>query len=234
MKRVLIVLFSAALFASCYDEPSPVKITCDRSLEVVNRYPMLDKYEEHLMLEGVNPSTLGIAKITHRIYEFLALPTTNYTLDNNLVNPISFHGFNCYEFDFEGNISRIAVPKVVAEGKPWVMRARFWGDKRFYECDVALLERGFHILYTDVTDLYGSPEAVQRFSRFIEYAVSRGLNERCVIEAFSRGGLVAYNYAAEHPERIALLYADAPVLDFKSWPLGYKPDGVDSRKLLND
>ncbi|MFR9564546.1 MAG: GDSL-type esterase/lipase family protein [Rikenellaceae bacterium] len=212
--------------------PRVQQIAYQRDLEVVNLYPMFDKYEEYLMPDRVHPSALGAAKIARRLYELLTLPTTKYTFDKELKERHSFHGFSCYEFDFEGNTSRVAVPRVVAKGKPWVMRARFWGNKNFYHTDVALLERGFHILYTDVTDLYGSPEAVRRLTRFIDYAASRGLNERCVIEALSRGGLVGYNYALQQPERVALLYGDAPVLDFNSWPIGFKPEGVDTRKLL--
>lgn len=36
----------------------------------------------------------------------------------------------------------------------------------------------------------------------------------------SRGGLIAYNFAASYPERVSCIYADAPVCDFKSWPGG--------------
>lgn len=211
--------------------PSVKRIAYERSLEVIDLYPMFDKYEKYLIPDSVHPSALGAAKIARRLYEALTLPTIDYTFDESLKDPISFHGYKCYEFDYEGNISRVAVPNIVAKGMPWVMRARFWGDKRFYETDVALLERGFHILYTDVTDLYGSPSAVDRFARFINYAISRGLSDKCVIEALSRGGLVAYNYAAQHPENIALIYADAPVLDIASWPLGYKATW-ESKKLL--
>ncbi len=212
--------------------PRVQQIAFDRELEVVDLYPMFDQYEEYLMPDRVHPSALGAAKIARRLYELLSLKSVNYTFSKELKDPISFHGFKCYEFEYEGNFSRIVVPNVVAYGKPWVMRARFWGDKNFYQTDVALLERGFHLLYTDVTDLYGSAEAVKRFSKFIDYAISRGLNSKCVIEALSRGGLVAYNYAAQNPNRVAMVYADAPVLDFKSWPLGYNPKSVDSKKLL--
>jgi pimeloyl-ACP methyl ester carboxylesterase len=36
----------------------------------------------------------------------------------------------------------------------------------------------------------------------------------------SRGGLYAYRWAAKNPERVACIYGDAPVCDFKSWPGG--------------
>ncbi len=40
------------------------------------------------------------------------------------------------------------------------------------------------------------------------------------VEPCSRGGLPAYRCAARHPERIACIYGDVPVMDFKSWPYG--------------
>jgi len=36
----------------------------------------------------------------------------------------------------------------------------------------------------------------------------------------SRGGLIIYNWAASNPDKVAALYGDAPVCDFKSWPAG--------------
>jgi pimeloyl-ACP methyl ester carboxylesterase len=47
-----------------------------------------------------------------------------------------------------------------------------------------------------------------------------GLNQRAVLEGFSRGGLYAVNFAEKHPAKTAALYLDAPVLDLRSWPGG--------------
>ena len=55
------------------------------------------------------------------------------------------------------------------------------------------------------------------------YAVltrDHGLSSKTVLEGVSRGGLFAFNWAARHPDQVASIYADAPVLDFKSWPAG--------------
>ena len=53
-----------------------------------------------------------------------------------------------------------------------------------------------------------------------ELTKRRGLAKKTVLEGFSRGGLFAYNWAAAHPDRVACIYADSPVCDFKSWPGG--------------
>ncbi len=44
--------------------------------------------------------------------------------------------------------------------------------------------------------------------------------DRAVLEGMSRGGLIVYNWAAANPEKVAAIYGDAPVMDFKSWPGG--------------
>ena len=36
----------------------------------------------------------------------------------------------------------------------------------------------------------------------------------------SRGGLIIYNWATANPKKVACIYGDAPVCDFKSWPGG--------------
>jgi pimeloyl-ACP methyl ester carboxylesterase len=45
----------------------------------------------------------------------------------------------------------------------------------------------------------------------------------------SRGGLYAHRFAARHPERVNVIYGDAAVFDFKSWP-GGKGKGKGSPK----
>ncbi len=47
-----------------------------------------------------------------------------------------------------------------------------------------------------------------------------GLSKKVTLEGFSRGGLFSLNWAARHPDRMACIYNDAPVCDFKSWPGG--------------
>jgi pimeloyl-ACP methyl ester carboxylesterase len=47
-----------------------------------------------------------------------------------------------------------------------------------------------------------------------------GLAKKAVLEGFSRGGVYVYRWAVHSPSRVACVYADAPVLDFKSWPGG--------------
>ncbi len=129
----------------------------------------------------------------------------------------SFHGFDQYNFPLEGIGCRVVVPKKIADGKPWVWRARFFGHEPQF--DLAMLNRGYHVVYCDVSGLFGNNEAVSRWNKFYNYLRFEHLfSDRVILEGMSRGGLIVYNWAAANPDKVAAIYADAPVLDFKSWP----------------
>ncbi|MEN6424691.1 MAG: alpha/beta hydrolase, partial [Phycisphaerales bacterium] len=131
----------------------------------------------------------------------------------------SFYSFDRYDFVYDGRASIVVVPKTTAAGKPWIWRARFFGHEP--QTDIALLERGYHLVYTDVAGLYGAPRAVAIWDRFYTYLTrTHEFSEKVVLEGMSRGGLIIYNWAAENPEKVCCIYADAPVCDIKSWPGG--------------
>lgn len=98
------------------------------------------------------------------------------------------------------------------------MRARFWGHQP--QTDIALLEQGFHIAYCDVADMYGADKAVKRWNKLYAKMVKEGFHKKVVLEGMSRGGLIVYNWAAQNTDKVACIYADAPVMDIKSWPMG--------------
>ena len=129
----------------------------------------------------------------------------------------SFRSFALYNFEFEDFNCKVAVPDTIAAGKPWIWRARFWGHQP--QTDIALLKMGFHVVYADVKNLYGSPTAVKRWDAFYKHLVeTRGFDKKAVLEGMSRGGLIVFNWAARNPEKVHCIYVDAPVCDFKSWP----------------
>ena len=128
-----------------------------------------------------------------------------------------FHGFEQYNFKVEGIACYVVTPKKIADGKPWVWRARFFGHEPQF--DIAMLNLGYHVVYCDVAGLYGNSKAVNRWNKCYNYLRFEHLfADRVVLEGMSRGGLIIYNWAAANPEKVAAIYADAPVLDFKSWP----------------
>lgn len=127
-------------------------------------------------------------------------------------------------FDVAGKPGFLTEPTVPAPGKPWVWRASF--PDFHTEVDIALLKAGWHIGYLETGEMLGCDAALDLWDAFYDDVTkNRGLAPRPALEAVSRGGLYAYRYAARHPERIAALYADTPVMDLKSWP-GGKGKGV--------
>ena len=151
---------------------------------------------------------------------FLSIFICLFTVEINATEKSQFpgkmsnwHGFEMYT----NNGNKVVVPKKVADGKPWIWRARFFGHEP--QLDVALLNKGYHLVYCNVAGLYGNSEAVKRWDEFYNYLRLEHLfADRVVLEGFSRGGLIIYNWAAKNPKKVAAIYGDAPVMDFKSWP----------------
>lgn len=130
-----------------------------------------------------------------------------------------WNGFDRYEFPVAGKTASVVVPKKVAQGKPWVWHGEFFGHKP--APDIALLGHGFHIVYLSVPNMLGCPEAVSHWNSLYRELTRRyGFSPKPALVGLSRGGLYCYNWAAANPDKVACIYGDAPVCDFKSWPGG--------------
>ncbi len=126
-------------------------------------------------------------------------------------------GCDRFDFKFKNRDAIIVAPKKVAKGKPWIWRPAFFDA--FPSVDKALLEKGFHVAYYDVTHCYGNPRAVALGTAFYEYLTKEfGLSSKVTLEGFSRGGLYALNWAIQNTEKVACIYLDAPVCNVFSWP----------------
>tara|TARA_B100001123_G_scaffold278243_1_gene309600 strand:+ start:191 stop:943 length:753 start_codon:yes stop_codon:yes gene_type:complete len=131
-----------------------------------------------------------------------------------------WNGFDIYRD--KGNM--VVVPDKVAKGKPWIWRARFFGHQPQF--DIAMLRKGYHIVYCNVSGLFGAPKAVKRWDDFYKnLCENHGFSKKVILEGMSRGGLIIYNWAAANPDKVAAIYGDAPVMDFKSWP-GHSNAGI--------
>ena len=123
------------------------------------------------------------------------------------------------EFEFLGRYATVIKPKIAKKGNPFIFRAEFLGA--FDYCDVEMLERGYHLAYVNVKDMYGCPESVEILHKFHLYLIENfSFSKKTTMFGFSRGGLYTFNYATTYPEYVACVYLDAPVLDLASWPAG--------------
>lgn len=130
-----------------------------------------------------------------------------------------WEGWEKINFQVDGRAAFLIAPKQPAASRPWIWRTEFFGHEP--QADQELLKRGFHVAYINVQNLYGGPEAMKAMDAMFARVTSEyQLSKRCVLEGFSRGGLFSLNWAARNPEKVACIYNDAPVCDFKSWPGG--------------
>jgi pimeloyl-ACP methyl ester carboxylesterase len=131
----------------------------------------------------------------------------------------TWNGFAKYEFTTDGSKATAVVPARPLPGRPWVWRGEFFGA--FAEADIALVKEGWHLIYLNVPDLFGSPKAIAKWEKFYGVLTKEyGLHPRPGLIGLSRGGLYCMNWAAAHPDRTLAVYLDNAVCDFKSWPGG--------------
>lgn len=132
-----------------------------------------------------------------------------------------WQGFRREFLEFEGHEVIVAVPNIPVADKErkWVWRTEFFGA--FPSADIAMLQKGYHVLQLVISDKFGCPSAVDCMARFHDFIVDEyKLEKKSALFGFSRGGLYALHYAAKCPQNVSVLYLDAPVVDLASWPGG--------------
>lgn len=170
---------------------------------------MVGRFLQLAVLIALQASVFGRATLAARAAD-----------DGPAVRHSTWQGFDRLDFVVDGRACLLVVPKSAAEGRPWIWRTEFFGHEP--QADIALLGKGFHLAYIDVQNMYGAPVALEYMDRFYEHLIRNyQLSSKAVLEGFSRGGLFSLNWGAKHPSRVACIYNDAPVCDFKSWPGGF-------------
>lgn len=133
-----------------------------------------------------------------------------------------WHGFTRRSFKVAGHKAWIVEPKPGTEltGRPWSWCLMF-PDAFTPRCAAPqLLAAGFHHAYVDVGNSFGSPDALKLLSAFYDHLQERGFAKKTNLVGISRGGLYSYRWASENADKVSVIYGDAPVCDFKSWPGG--------------
>ncbi len=195
----------------------------DTGTELVDLHtPFLNK--EAWFADNIHPNAEGaglMAKVIGGVIAFRAEP--GFDFERNLaaqgITPKVSSFYGCRQLDFTLNDGRACVvvrPFVTAAGRPYAWRGEFFGHEP--QTDLALLEHGYHIVYVNAQDLFGAPPAMRIWEQVHTLLARVGLNGRIVLIGMSRGGLYCYHWAALHPETVSVIYGDAPVCDFKSWP----------------
>lgn len=132
----------------------------------------------------------------------------------------TWRGFKRHNITVDGCKAWIVEPKQAAPGNPWTWCMEFPDAFTDRTGVPQLLEKGFHHVHITVGNTHGCPAAVKHFDEFYKVLQAGGLAKKGTLIGISRGGLYCYNFAAAFPARVNVIYGDAPVCDFKSWPGG--------------
>lgn len=76
-------------------------------------------------------------------------------------------GFLREDFTVDGRPSLLVYPKISRPGRPWIWRTQFFGVS---SVDLALLEKGFHVAFMDLPNMYGGPMAMSHMDHFYSHA----------------------------------------------------------------
>lgn len=211
--------------------PALIEVAKKTNSEFVDLHQELLLYgastAESWMMDKIHPDPFGAEAIAKRIAEQVQMkPDPTYDVLTKLkANGIApkeskFLGtYNQYDFTLPGNDKVpciVVAPHTPAAGHPWIWRARFFGHQP--ALDSALLDRGFHVGYCDIIELFGNDEAMKRWDAFYKLSQKLGLAPKMILEGMSRGGLPIFNWGKKNSDKVHAIYGDNPVCDIRSWP----------------
>ncbi|MEE0928209.1 MAG: prolyl oligopeptidase family serine peptidase [Acutalibacteraceae bacterium] len=130
-----------------------------------------------------------------------------------------YFGRKMLEFKFGERTAYLVCPDKSCAGKPWLLKTEyFWA---FPEFEKDMLERGYHIAYIENATRWHHPDDdTMKHELSLLLQKEFGLNPKCIPIGMSCGGLQAIYYASSHPDDVAGMYLDAPVVNLLSCPGG--------------
>ncbi len=125
-------------------------------------------------------------------------------------------------FQIDGHDAFVILPPGATDDIPWVWYAptlnglpaqsEVWMFERF-------LAQGVAIAGIDVGESFGSPDGTRLYTTLYEYLVKkRQFREKPCLLARSRGGLMLYSWAVEHPHSVGGVAGIYPVCSIVSYP----------------
>ncbi|MDD4590580.1 MAG: alpha/beta fold hydrolase [Parabacteroides sp.] len=192
------------------------KLAEKNKLEVIDLHTATSDLKEHFP-DFIHPDPTAAHHIAQVVYKAITGKESYHQMQAFPGQKSQWNGCDRYDFTYQGQDAIVVVPHKALKGNPWIWRPAFFGA--FPSVDSALVTKGFHVVYYDVTHLYGSPHSVALGTDFYNYMLKYyKLSPKVTLEGFSRGGLFAFNWAAKNPEKVACIYVDAPVCNLFSWP----------------
>ena len=141
-----------------------------------------------LVKDKCHPNAVGYAVIGNVIFERL--------FDIGAFDALYDYYDSVENFSFNGYTATVIRPKN-PNGK-WIWKTEFF--YAFDQAEEALADDGYTRVYYQISNKYGSPEAVSLMESFYHEVTERyALDDKCILFGFSRGGLYAFNFALAHP-----------------------------------
>lgn len=131
----------------------------------------------------------------------------------------SWHDFSVQCGALSGREYVVVRPEEGTENGKWALKTEYFGA--FPSLEVALLHRGFHVAHIKTKTRWCLDEDTEAQAEFADFLHQKlGLSETCVPIGMSCGGMQGIYLAGKHPEKVACMYLDAPILNFLSCPFG--------------
>lgn len=128
-----------------------------------------------------------------------------------------FYGFKQIEFQFDNKKCVLVFPNEPREDKKWFFKTEYFGA--FPEFQIEMLKKGYYVAHVQNETRWCLETDTERQAKFAEFLHKEfGLYEKFMTIGMSCGGMQSIYLAAKHPELVAAIYVDAPVVNFLSCP----------------
>ncbi len=159
-----------------------------------------------------------------------ATPAAPTSLDDLTFTHSDVFGGETAQFHVDGHKAfLVKPPRPPADGsRPWIWYAptlasdgSTWNLPGARHASILrpALDAGCYFAGVDVGESYGSPAGRKVFTAFHRLLVNKlGLDSEAMLFPVSRGGLMHYNWAVEHPDAVRCIGAIYPVCNLTSYP----------------
>jgi hypothetical protein len=182
---------------------------------LVNPNPIADWIVNHMQPSAANRPTFVDTSFTKSHYYSLE-PTFIYLKEEQTYATARGPGFaesyDRYDASPSGTFKTaklaIIVPRNVAPGKLWVLRANALDQNA--TVDQALLAKGFHIVIPPLTEQSGMVQ--RQWDETYQTLVDDGFSKKAVMEGNGANAGELYSWAIANPDKVSCIYARNPAL----------------------
>lgn len=183
-----------------------------------------------IMADQIHPTDAGYVFWTEALAALGPAPDVPSPLrakiaaKHKIVGEDVWYGHRRTKFDFGGRVAWVVEPSVKPlPGTPWTWTMQ-WAEAFVDRTGVPdLLKRGFHHATIDLFATRMDDIGVAAAAEFQKFLVEDlGFAPKANLIGMSWGGFFSTRYAAAHPQNVAKIYYDAPLMNFGGFGKGSK------------